>query len=374
MNGLPTNGLMVAFAFTLPYHVMRAAADAGVAVHVLGNGVSDALRSSVHCASYSRLACTADPENEARVLAEIGTLVRKHKIDVIFPADDVSTRLLIAIRDRLPVRSSLLPDLATFDLLNNKWNFTRYCRTHGIRVPEAWCFETPGELRAASRSGAISLPITVKPINRSGSVGVFHLRDDGDRPLLDGIDYQPILVQRHIVGESVCISTICRDGRIVAHASQRRDNRCFRLFSHPDLLQNAERLAAATGLTGPANFDAVIEAETDLAYIVECNPRFWYTIYLSMLFGLNFMRSALAEAEPRDAPETMVSDALELSLRHTIRHYLRAKPTDRALARYHLLDPIPYLLLRRGWVDDSDVAVDVAQMNAYAWREPEHVA
>jgi biotin carboxylase len=364
------NGLMVAFAFTLPYHVMRAAADAGVRVHVLGNGVSDALRSSRHCASYSRLDGTGEPENEARILDEIDGLVRKHKIDVIFPSDDVSTRLLIAIRDRLPVRSSLLPDLATFDLLNNKWNFTRYCHAEGVRVPEAWCFEAPGELRAALQSGAISLPITVKPINRSGSVGVFHLLDGVDRALLDRIDYRPILVQRHIVGESVCISTICRDGRIVAHAGQRRDERCFRLFSHPDLLRNAERLAAATRLNGPANFDAVIEAETDLAYIVECNPRFWYTIYLSMLFGLNFMRPALAEMEPGAEPETMVSDTLELSVKHTMRHYFRAKPTDRALARYHLLDPIPYFLHRRGWVDDSDVAVDVAQMNAYAWREP----
>ena len=128
--------------------------------------------------------------------------------------------------------------------------------------------------------------------------------------------------------------------------------------------------AAVTRLNGPANFDAVIDAETDLAYIVECNPRFWYTIYLSMLFGLNFMRHALAEAAPEAEPETMVSDTLELSVTQTLRHYFRAKPVDRALARYHLLDPIPHLLFRHGWVDDSDVAVDLAQMNAYAWREP----
>ncbi len=373
-NGLPRNGLMVAFAFTLPYHVMRAAADAGIKVHVLGNGVSDALRTSRHCASYRWLDGPGEPENAAQILDEIENLVRRHKIDVIFPSDDVSTRLLIAIRNRLPVRSSLLPDLATFDLLNNKWNFTRYCHAEGVRVPEGWCFETLGSLRAALRSGEIALPLTVKPTNRSGSVGVFHLREESDRALLDRIEYQPILVQRHIIGESVCISTICRDGRVIAHAGQRRDQRRFSLFSHPDLLRNTERLAAATGLTGPANFDAIIEAETDLAYIVECNPRFWYTIYLSMLFGLNFMRPALAEQAPAAEPETMVSDALELSLRHTIRHYFRAKPTDRALARYHLLDPIPYFLFRRGWVDDSDVAVDVALMNAYAWREPEHVA
>jgi hypothetical protein len=137
-------------------------------------------------------------------------------------------------------------------------------------------------------------------------------------------------------------------------------------------------------------------------------------LYLPMLFGLNFRRPALAEAQPGVEPKTdrLVVDPIEqrpiaelgppgdeilgcdrdalvgtgdaargavirqrhlAAGRHPIRHYFRAKPTDRALARYHLLDPIPYFLVRRGWVDDSDVAVDVARMNAYAWREPARV-
>jgi hypothetical protein len=366
------NGLMIAFAFTLPYHVMRTAAAAGVKVHVLGNAFSDALRTSRHCASYRLLDGPGTPENSAHILAEIDEQVRRHKIDVIFPSDDVSTRLLIGLRDRLPARTSLLPDLETFDLLNNKWNFTRYCRANEIRVPQGWCFDTSAGLQAALRSGEVTLPITVKPTNRSGSVGVFHIRDDSELALLDRIDYRPIVVQRHIFGESVCLSTICRDGRIVAHAGQRRDERRFQLFSHPDLLANVERLAAVTGLNGPANFDAVIDAATDLAYIVECNPRFWYTIYLSMLFGLNFMGPVLAgpDAPMADDADTMVTDTLELSVKQTIRHYRHAKPSDRALARYHLLDPIPYLLSRTGWVDDSDVAVDVNEMTAFSWREP----
>jgi biotin carboxylase len=364
------NGLMVAFAFALPYHVLRTAAAAGARVHVLGNGAAQALRTSRLCASYSELPCPGTADNEARVLEAIGGAVERRRIDVIFPGDDVSVRLLAGLRDRLPVRSAPLPDLATFDLLNHKWNFTRFCHANGVRVPQAWCFPDLDAVRAALRSGEVTLPITLKPTNRSGNVGVLHVRDASEADQIERVDYSPILVQRHIFGETVGISAVCRGGAILAHATQRRDARRFELFSHPDLLANAERLIAATRLNGPANFDAVIEAETNLAYIVECNPRFWYTIYLSMLSGLNFMRPALAKAEPAAEPETMVSDTLELSLSHTLRHYFRAKPADRALARYHILDPIPYFLFRRGWVDDSDVAVDVAQMNAYAWREP----
>ena len=80
--------------------------------------------------------------------------------------------------------------------------------------------------------------------------------------------------------------TFSTGGKILAHATQRRDERRFELFANPDLVGNVERLVAATGLNGPANFDAVLEDETGLAYIVECNPRFWFTIHMSMIVGL----------------------------------------------------------------------------------------
>lgn len=363
------NGLMVAFALGLPYHVLRTAAAAGVRVHVLGDGASSALRGSVHCASYRRLGCAATAENAERIADEIAALVRRHRVDVIFPGDDVSTRLLAGLQGRLPVRTSPLPDLATFDLLNDKWNFTRYCRDHGVRVPQAWCFDSVDGLHAALDRGTLDLPLTIKPTNRSGSVGVMHIRDESERRSIGSIDYAPILVQRHIRGESVCLSALCRGGAIVAQVCQRRDERRFQLFDCPDLAANAARVVAATRLDGPVNFDAVIEDDTGLSYIVECNPRFWYTIYLSMLVGFNFMAPTLADpciaAVPRAAPLT--SEVLELSVRHTLTHWAGATAIDRALARYHLLDPIPYLLCRTKWVDDSDVAVRVDEMSAYRW-------
>jgi hypothetical protein len=55
------NGLMIAFAFTLPYHVMRSAAAAGVRVHVLGNGASRGLRLSRYCRSYRSAARHSHP-------------------------------------------------------------------------------------------------------------------------------------------------------------------------------------------------------------------------------------------------------------------------------------------------------------------------
>ena len=194
------------------------------------------------------------------LIGEIHELVGRYAIDVVFHSDDVSTSAYapLALADRLPVRCMKLPKLATFDLLNDKWNFTQFCERHGIRAPQGWLFDSAAALRRALDNGAVVLPITAKPINRSGGVGVFHLRQPDDIGLIDAIDYQPVLAQHHVVGESVSITAMCDRGRVVAHVAQQRDCARFRVFANADLLDNVRRLAALTDYSGPANFDAII--------------------------------------------------------------------------------------------------------------------
>jgi biotin carboxylase len=357
----PMNGLMLAFAFTLPYHVMRTADASGVCVHVLGDGASRGLRMSRHCRLYHETQFADDPE---ALLDEIGELVRRYAIDVIFPSDDVSTRLLAALAGRLPVRTTPLPDLATFDLLNDKWNFTRFCRQNGVRAPEGWVFDRIGELHRALDCGEVTLPITLKPTNRSGGIGVIHVRHQSELALIDRIDYRPILAQRHIVGETIGISVLCDRGKVVAHAAQRRDAVRFQLFANADLFDNVSRLAALTGYHGPANFDAVVADADEFSYIVECNPRFWYTIYLSMIAGLNFVELALAAPCCPTHLSTIDNAEFRLSLRRILSRPWRANRLDWKFLSYCLSDPIPFLLQRTRSYDDSDVAVAVDAMAA----------
>jgi biotin carboxylase len=357
------NGLMIAFAFTLPYHVMRRAAAAGVRVHVLGNGASRGLRLSRYCRSYRESKFAGDAEI---LLAEIRELAKQKPIDIVFPSDDVSTRLLAALGDRLPVRCAPLPSLATFDLLNDKWNFTQFCLEHDVRAPQGWLFDSAAALRYAVDSGEIALPLTVKPTNRSGGFGVIHIREPDEIARIDAVDYRPILVQRHIRGETIGISVLCDRGRVVAHATQRRDAERFQLFANPDLLDNITRLAALTGYHGPANFDAVLADEDGLSYLVECNPRFWYTIYLSMIAGLNFVDLALnrAAATPTEAA-TLEHGDIRLSWWNTLTRPWRASRLDWRFLVYDLSDPLAYLVQRAKSYDDSEVAVPAGEMNAY---------
>src|SRR5581483_6201640 len=230
--------LMVAFAFVLPYHVMRTAAAAGHEVHVLGNGPAAGLRWSRHCASFRESGVVRPAEDGDLVRAEIAAAVRSHGIELVLPSDDVSTRLLAGIGAELPAPTSLLPDPATFDLLNDKWRFTRFGTQLGVAVPQGWCFRDAAGLLDALKSGEVRLPLTAKPASRSGSVGVVHLLDEADLPSVASIDYRPVVVQRYVRGETIGISAVCRHGEILAHAAQRRDERRFELLSKPDLLRD----------------------------------------------------------------------------------------------------------------------------------------
>lgn len=358
---------MIAFAITLPYHVLRTAAAAGVRVRVLGNGAARGLRTSRYCRGFHQSQFAGDPE---ALLAEIGELVRRHAIDIVFASDDVSTRFLAALSGRLPVRAVPVPELAVFDLLNDKWNFTQFCQANGVRVPQGWRFDSPAALRQALDTGEIALPITVKPTNRSGGFGVLHIREPGDTALIDAVDYSPILVQQHIVGESVSITVMCERGRVVAHVAQERDAARFRVIADADLLANASRLAALTGYDGTANFDAIIAQGDGLSYLVECNPRFWYSIYLVMLAGLNFIDLAINRPPARSRQVAMLDRGeIQFSLRDTVMKPWRATRLDWRFLSYTLRDPLAYLLQRAKSWDDSDVAVPAGEMSSYGWSQ-----
>ena len=144
------------------------------------------------------------------------------------------------------------------------------------------------------------------------------------------------------------ITALCDRGRVVAHVAQQRDPLRFRVFANADLLDNVTRLVARAGYDGVANFDAVLSSEDGLGYLVECNPRFWYSIYLVMIAGLNFIDLALAPPRPAAETATLGGGEFRLSLRNC------------------LSDPIAFALQRARSYDDSAVAVPVALMAAGA--------
>jgi carbamoylphosphate synthase large subunit len=228
--------------------------------------------------------------------------ISRHVADVnacaIIPGDTIATRLLVAIRDRLPVRTCLLPTAAVFDQFNDKWLFFQYCRRIGIRVPDSRRVAGSDAVLRGLADGTFRLPLVVKPRLGMASSGVHILRHERDiRRLLDVPPTQsgPLLVQTFIEGTDRGISVVARAGTVVAYAAQTVHDRRHDLTERPDLRAMAERIVATSGFDGAANFDAVEEAASGDCYILECNPRFWFSIVALLAAGLNMVAHSLAE-------------------------------------------------------------------------------
>jgi len=352
--------ILLAFAYRQQYHALKAAAAAGYSVHVLGQGCAWGLRFSRDCASYHPFKYDPLSQPLDSALAEITDWAQRLKADVILPSDIVSTRLLSALAGRLPVKTCALPDPASFDMLNDKWRFYQFCHEQGIRVPETWLFQSKEELKAAVSSGAVPFPFIIKPHNSMGSSGVCRIKDASSLALLESVTYTPLLVQRMIVGEEVDISILANKGRVGAYAIQRNLPQKYAFIRQDALLDQAKRMAEASQFHGIAHVDAMIETSTGDSYLIECNPRVWYSLFASTLAGINFVKLSLdPDSLQPDNPRCIVDKEVPVSWSKLdlIKGFMRGSLSEIELnvLKYNLTDPVGKRLSRIPMFDDMSL-------------------
>jgi len=336
--------IMLAFSCQQPYHALRAAATGGYTVHVVGRDGARGLKYSRSCATYHHFDFDPVTQSLNVALAEISRVVKELSADIILPSDIISARLLVALKGRLPVPASVLPDPACFDMLNDKWQFYRFCKDHGVRVPQSWLFEDTDALKAAIAEGSVPFPFIIKPLDSSGGFGVHRIMGKSDLKIIDDIRYKLVLAQKLIVGEDIDISVLANKGRIGAYAVQRNLPGKYLFIRNDKLLVQASRVVEASGFHGLAHFDAILEKETGDVYLIECNPRAWLSLFASTVAGLNFVKMSL-NAEAPDPVLCLVDKEVDNS-GSTIKLFVKLitnlstnKP-DWNLLKYNLADPV----------------------------------
>jgi hypothetical protein len=298
--------LMVSALISMPYRVMRVAEAAGADIYVLGNAKSACLKYSRSCKKFVLTEIPITGEAEPRLTGEINRWIRWFGIDLVLAGDVQATRSLIAIRDTLAAPCFPMPTLPQFDQLNDKWFFTSLCGELGVPTPKSWYFADAAELRDAVDAGRIPLPAIAKPINHDGSLGVIKLGADDAAAKLAKIDYAPLIVQEFIEGRDIGASVYCERGEIKAFIAHELRRATYRSLDDGKILSALARVMGRMGVDGVFNFDMRL-APDGTVYYLECNPRFFFKINLSMLAGINFVAMGLAHAA--DLPAAPAPDA-----------------------------------------------------------------
>jgi ribosomal protein S6-L-glutamate ligase RimK-like protein len=345
----PQRLLLLADAFQLAYRVLRCARATGAEVYVLGNPGATALRSSRHCQRFFPSACIIHGQRDPALALDINCLVREYGISLVMPADAPSTRSLIASRDLIQAPCFPLPSLAEFDLLNDKWGFAGLCLQLDIRHPNSTLFSDTTALARAIATSDVKFPVVAKPLSMSGGVGIVLFDGTDTEQRLRAINYQPILLQDFIAGEPIGASIYAHRGRIEAFIAHHYRRRVYTAFPDDQIYYDLEKIVAHCALTGVYNFDMILTPD-GAVYYLECNPRFFYKINLSMIAGINFVAHGLAHIRNSLHPSvdrSIVEEAVRVRFPEALLlSLLRHRPTARdwAMAAYLYSDPVPYLL------------------------------
>lgn len=300
--------VIVAFACRQQYHILRAAEQAGYRCFVLGQSCAMGLSHSRHCYDYRELSTDIAQGDLHKILHEIEAYAKQVNADIILPSDVISTRLLIALRSKLAVPTSCLPTANSFDMLDDKWQFFNFCTQHNVRTPQTWLCDNISEVRNHVMQGVMSFPIIIKPHNSMGSLGIHSIKDQASLDRLPDLDYSPLLVQELIIGREIDISILARKGTIAAYTIQQFHADHYAFIKNTALYEAASVLTKSCNYDGIAHIDAIQEAATGDIYIIEWNPRVWYSIFASTIAGINFVNESIHSDQRVVAPAKTVSD------------------------------------------------------------------
>jgi predicted ATP-grasp superfamily ATP-dependent carboligase len=297
--------LLVSALISMPYRVMRTADAAGADVYVLGAELSRCLAHSRYCRAFVPSERPLDGERDEALAAEINRQIARFGIDLVLPGDVQATRTLIASRDLIEAPLFPLPTLEQFDNLNNKWFFTQLCGELGIPTPPSRVIADAAQLREELTAGSFALPAIVKPINHDGGLGV--IRFDRETAVAQSakVDYGPMIVQDFIPGRDIGASVYCEKGEIKAFIAHELTRATYVPLTDERIQPALARITARMGVDGVFNFDMRLAPDGEIYYL-ECNPRFFFKINLSMLAGVNFVAAGLSAlghpAQPSPTP------------------------------------------------------------------------
>jgi predicted ATP-grasp superfamily ATP-dependent carboligase len=271
----------------LAIEVMKALALAGIGVYVIAPESFFALRCSRYCRGFSRLSKLKSDEDFIELINE---RLLKWKIDVLVPSDIWSV-FLFARSGNVFQAPAIFPVAAveTLEKLHDKRSFCELLRDLGISHPRT------SQLRSAADAPAVTMPfpVIVKPVSGEGGCGVLkmnsaselglYLKSRGSKTLF------PLVVQEFIDSSDAGISILAQNGNVVAWTIQRWIGRArLEFVKHKEILEVTKKIVRETSFSGVAHFDILIENKTGEMYVLECNPRFWGSLHVSVWSGVNF--------------------------------------------------------------------------------------
>ena len=278
-------------------------------------------------------------------------------VDVVMPVSIDSWAFFSrhwATFERAGIRG-LVPDHETWRQLHSKSESRQLASELCLPVPETIVINE-SDVSATLAASGLEFPVVVKSAEEGGARFVRYAKSSEEveaiiREFLrrkPEIGIQGILAQEYIRGQGCAYFCLAKDGVVkneFCHMRLRENpitggvSTCCRSYDHPRLKEYGRRLIAHTQYTGVCMVEFKYVSEVDDFVLIEVNPKFWGSVLLPIVSGVNFpvdyVRLALGEdvAPGPYGTETVVFFASDLKRALRNPKELRASLAD-------LVDPI----------------------------------
>ncbi|KAI5843596.1 hypothetical protein BZA05DRAFT_316440, partial [Tricharina praecox] len=241
-------------------------------------------------------------------ISGIVAAVRDANIDLIIPMHEEIFYLAESKHPELLARM-LAPPWETLMMLHNKWSFSEWLGSIGLRRPAAHlCRSREDVLRllADTDTGEEADGWAVKPVFGRAASNVFHLRRGDEVPqecvddMSQGAEY---IAQEWLSGQRYCSYMVIRGGRVQAFSlypvqDTIDGSSCvyFRSIAHPAIEEYVVAIAKNLPTVGAQLAFDFVETRSGEVMAFECNPRATSGIHL--FSGTPLLAQALVSGPP----------------------------------------------------------------------------
>ncbi|PIX21146.1 MAG: hypothetical protein COZ69_16295 [Deltaproteobacteria bacterium CG_4_8_14_3_um_filter_45_9] len=238
--------------------------------------------------------------------------VKKNPYDCLFPMEEETLLLLAKYHSEISQYTYLLsPDLKKIEFVRDKRNLMEFAGTHGIPTPKTfyhppsstlWSNETNSTGRALPLD-SIPIPAVIKPRISSGSFGIVYVKKKEDLiPSYQSVHerYPFPIIQEWIPdgGGTYGLSALFDEASNIKAAFVHKKLRMYPVQGGPSTLregvEHSQMMELGLSLLRSLNWVGVgmVEFKVDprdgIPKLMEVNPRFWGSLQLAIISGVDF--------------------------------------------------------------------------------------
>ena len=228
--------------------------------------------------------------------------LKQDSYDILFPMEEDTLLLIAQNKDRFSRLTYLLiPDCEKIEFARNKKNIIRKAQELDIPCPKTWFIKHIDEVEKIAKK--IQYPVVIKPQVSFGSYGIKRVRNE--KELVSKYKevhriYPLPLIQASIPqeGEAFGVSALFnKDSELRAVFVHKRlreypvaggPSTLRESVKNPKIQELGLRLLKALSWVGVAMVEFKVDPRNGEPKLMEINPRFWGSLHLAILSGVDF--------------------------------------------------------------------------------------